>query len=426
MREMSPYEGSTSKNGMACLGVVVSVDKSARLLRVKTIGMPGTDDLDLYNVRVIHGFWHADGDESVALPRIKSFGVVLFVGSDAFWLGSTPLPMSSGGGQRKNMEAINEGDWIAKTVYGNKIILRTGGTIEIQSTNLCKVFWIPSQNLISAVCQNLEIETSGGHLKWTIDKENNNTTNLRLKAWNNLNPTNAVVVDIGTVSEDNNEEDGNIKSYASDDLVFDFRQGSLKEDLGFDKRSFRMSLKKDGSVFLDVGPGKFTMTVDAATGDVVWETKGSVKGKVFKDVVLNIDGEVKATVKKDITLNVEKSVVANVTKDMYVAVKGNVSVAAGGNATMSAKGDATVTAKGSLKASADGEATVSSKASAKVEAPTVDITGQSMVNVDGGMVNLAGGGAPVARVGDTAIGTGNYGAPVVSTILIGSPKVTSG
>ena len=45
--------------------------------------------------------------------------------------------------------------------------------------------------------------------------------------------------------------------------------------------------------------------------------------------------------------------------------------------------------------------------------------------VDGQTVALAGGGAPIARIGDMVIGTGNLGAPVISQIIQGSPKVTS-
>ena len=50
----------------------------------------------------------------------------------------------------------------------------------------------------------------------------------------------------------------------------------------------------------------------------------------------------------------------------------------------------------------------------------------SPTNINGQIVNLAGGGVPVARVGDQVLGVGNLGAPVVSQIVAGSPLVTSG
>lgn len=48
------------------------------------------------------------------------------------------------------------------------------------------------------------------------------------------------------------------------------------------------------------------------------------------------------------------------------------------------------------------------------------------VMLEGTQVVLAGGGPPVARLGDTSIGIGNAGAPVISNITQGSPRVTSG
>lgn len=50
----------------------------------------------------------------------------------------------------------------------------------------------------------------------------------------------------------------------------------------------------------------------------------------------------------------------------------------------------------------------------------------AVTQIQGSQVLLAGGGPPVARLGDMTIGTGNLGAPVISTIIQGSPKVLAG
>lgn len=71
-----------------------------------------------------------------------------------------------------------------------------------------------------------------------------------------------------------------------------------------------------------------------------------------------------------------------------------------------------VTASGAVNIKGDGGANVGS--------------GSAPTNVDGQIVNLAGGGSPVALVGSLCVGTGNLGSPVISTVLQGSPKVTSG
>ena len=428
MREKSAYEGYLDRTGMACLGWVKDVDAKARVIRVKTIGMPGTDDLDLYNVRVLHGMWHPDGDEEVTLPRLKTYGVILFIGTEAFWIGAIPLLMANGEKQRKNQVTLNAGDKVIKTVAGNRIIVRTGGTIEIQSTQLCRTFWIPSQNLINSVCQNFELETSGGHMKWRLDQKEE-TTNLQLKVWNGLAPDNAVIVDVGTIPDINNEDSKeNIKPYTASDLVFDFRQGGLDDNHNLKPRSMRVSVKKDGSMYFDIGPEKFTLTVDAATGDVNFETKGTITGLIKKDLNTTIEGQVTALVKKDVTATIEGSVSATIKKDLTATVTGKATVTAKGGVDILTDGSATITSKGSATIKATGEAKMSSSAKATVmgDAGTDVGSGGSPTQVQGSMVALGGGGLSVARIGDMVISIGNLGMPAIGTIMSGSPKVTSG
>jgi hypothetical protein len=427
MRDLSPYEGLHDKTGIVCLGEVKSVDNFSRRVRVKTIGMPGGEDLDLYHTRVLHGMWHPEGDEEVSLPRVGTFGVVIFIGSESFWIGACPLDMGSAERQRTNQETLLAGDSIVKTIAGNKIIVRSGGTIEIQSTDICRTFWIPSQNLISSVCQNFELETAGGHIMWNLDKAAG-TTNLKLKAWNSLRPDNGVTMNIGTIPESNQEESEDaIQPFAPADMIIDFKQGTLDNKLDFSKRSLRMSVKKDGSIYFDVGPGKFTLKVDAETGNVDFETKGKVSATIKDDVTLNVDGAVTATVKKDITLNADSKVTANIKSDMSAVISGKASISAKGGATIQTDGNAEITAKGNVVATASGNATVSANGKATISGKggTEVGTGASPTMVQGATVGLGGGGLPVSRLSDQTIGTGNMGAPVVAIAIAGSPKVTS-
>ena len=69
----------------------------------------------------------------------------------------------------------------------------------------------------------------------------------------------------------------------------------------------------------------------------------------------------------------------------------------------------------------------------KTSGPTNITSGGSTTLTSGGTttvnapkINLAGGGPAVARVGDTAIGSGNLGFPVISTIVSGSGTTYSG
>lgn len=416
--EQSAFEGYLDRSGLCCLGQVVSVDSRARRLRVKTLGMPsqGTDDLDLQGVRVLHGMWHPEGDEEVKLPRPQTYGVILFLGPEAVWLGAFPLDMSTGEGQRKNMLQLDPGDYGVKTIFGNKIVVRTGGTIEVQSTQQCRTFWIPSQNLISSVCQNFELETSGGSMKWLLDKKTEDTT-LTLQAWNKLAPTHKLKMQVGKIEN-------------SEDLMVDVSMGKVDEKLDIPRRHFQFQIKQDGSLYMEIGEAekKTSLTINSQTGDITFDTKGKVTGTIDKDVTLTCKENVSVAVKKDVNLNVEGNTTATVKKDFTANVEGKASVSAKGGATVTTDGNAELTAKGNATVKASGNASVSAngKAEFKGNGGTDVGSDAAPTNVKGVAVLLAGGGAPVARLGDTAIGVGNMGAPVVSTIISGSPKVTSG
>lgn len=415
MHDQSPYENYLNRTGMVCIGQVVAVDAPGRRLRCKTIGINahGMDDLDLYNVRILHGLWHAEGDDEVRIPRTKSYGVILFVGTEPIWLGSLPLDISSGEPEREKSLDLNPGDYGVQTVAGNKVIVRTGGTLEVQSTQQCRTFWIPSQNLMTSVCQNFELEAAGGTLKWTLDKETEDTT-LTLNAWNSLTPTHKLRLQVGKVDD-------------SDDLLVDVATGPVDDKLELASRAFQVQIKNNGSMFVQFGDKKAILTIDSETGNTTFTTEGTLTGTVKKDVILDVSENVKVSVKKDVTMSVDGSVSATVKKDFTANVDGKASIISKGAATVQTDADAKVDAKGSVNIKSGGAAEISAGGSVNIKGSSGVTVGSASAptNVDGQIVNLAGGGTPIARVGDQAIGVGNMGAPVVSTITAGSPKVTS-
>lgn len=108
-----------------------------------------------------------------------------------------------------------------------------------------------------------------------------------------------------------------------------------------------------------------------------------------------------------------------VTANTRVTVEApTVLVEATGNATVKAGGSARVEAGGAATVQAGSTASITAGASATITAPTV--------NVNGGTVALAGGGPPVARVGDQVAGVDAMGTPFTGTIVSGSPRVGSG
>lgn len=106
--------------------------------------------------------------------------------------------------------------------------------------------------------------------------------------------------------------------------------------------------------------------------------------------------------------------------EVKITVAGNIKLAIDGNIDMTATGNATVKATGNATVEADGKVIVKGTAGTDVGSAS------SITKVDGTQVLLAGGGPPVARLGDMVVGTGNLGAPIVANILQGSTKVKAG
>lgn len=114
-----------------------------------------------------------------------------------------------------------------------------------------------------------------------------------------------------------------------------------------------------------------------------------------------------------IKLDYKDKKVTIVSKDTTVFdTAGNRTEVVGGSWTINVTGNITVNANGNATFKGSGGTTVGSSG--------------SQTQVQGQQVALAGGGPGVARLGDRAIGIGNGGAPVSSTIIQGSTKVLSG
>jgi uncharacterized protein involved in type VI secretion and phage assembly len=122
-------------------------------------------------------------------------------------------------------------------------------------------------------------------------------------------------------------------------------------------------------------PGNMFIEFDSNSGDE------RIRIKHNKDTEINMNKSGDVLVKANgqtITLKYSGDIMVNASK--------NVSVTAGGNATVNASGNVNISAGGTAVVSATGAATVSSSVSASISAPSV---------------TLAGGGSPIARVGDS-------------------------
>lgn len=311
MIEKSPYTGSSdTKGGMTCFGRITSVDAAARTCRVKTYGMVGvTDALDLINVKFLHLAWHAEGDEDVYIPRVGSYGVILFINSEPYIVGYLNLSNLEGGGGRANQEPLIPGDKTTATIGGNRITLRSGGTIQIESTKGCYTYFIPSEDVIASVCKNWELETSGGYLKWNVDRDTSDTR-MKFFAWDNLVATTGMLVDVGAT------EDG---------AMLDIAVGTLNEDLALAERKMQLQVDKDGTTYLEIGPGKMSMKIDP-NGNIELMTQGNITSTVKGNVTQNVDGNVSMKVKGTTTIDSDGKVTVKTGADAEVTASGNVNV----------------------------------------------------------------------------------------------------
>lgn len=164
----------------------------------------------------------------------------------------------------------------------------------------------------------------------------------------------------------------------------------------------------------------------ASEGMYIEIPNGNWRNKIKKDLNWDIDGSQSSIIKGSSSFDISGSLTEIITKAYKISSE---------SMNFISKNATTVETKGYNLNSTDGFSVKSSSAMSLESKASLSIhgiagskigSGSSITDIEGQLVNLAGGGTSVARVGDMCIGIGNLGAPVVSTIASGSPKVTSG
>lgn len=224
------------------------------------------------------------------------------------------------------------------------------------------------------------------------------------------------------------DKDGNIK-YENTNTVDEkipkkkkfFIQLNEKNKDGTEKKQ-RCEMEIDNT-----GEGKFCIRVkkedeklnefciDVANNKVeIVNTNGTGVQKITMD-----DNGLNMDVKGDITQTATGNLVLNVV-DQTFNISGKYTVTSTGDMKFESSAKLDIKSTSAMSITSDAKATFAGSGGTDVG------DAGSITNVQGNVVKLAGGGAPVARLGDMAVGTGNLGAPVISNIAQGSPKVTSG
>ncbi|MEE8150652.1 MAG: phage baseplate assembly protein V [Nitrosomonadaceae bacterium] len=135
----------------------------------------------------------------------------------------------------------------------------------------------------------------------------------------------------------------------------------------------------------------------------------------------------------DALLNITKNLDINVAEDANITATKNMTLTAGEDLTLDVTGN-TILNGSDLNLNVDNfnvsaaqmvDIMATSMATFKGTAGTTIGSPSSTTMVNGILVTIAGGGAPVAVVGGQTLAIGNLGAPIVGTIVQGSSKVSA-
>jgi len=166
------------------LGRVTRVYEDERLCEVKTFaGLGSKNDNHIAKCQWLSADANFEGDESTVLPRANSLCLVAYINGEPFIVAFFN-PLSDNGSAKvgdRGDETLYSGDRIMKTSAGNKVILRTNGIIQIQSTDGNSVEFFPTspngltKDLIKILNKNLLFETTGGSIDWIVQTRRKDT-----------------------------------------------------------------------------------------------------------------------------------------------------------------------------------------------------------------------------------------------------------
>ena len=316
---------------------VTRVFPEKRMCEVKTFGGRGfKTDNHISNCQWISTDANPDGDESGAIPRVNSYGLLAFVEGEPFIIGYWK-PLSSAGEANVGdvLEELNEGDRVLKTIGKNKIILRTSGEIQIESTRVCRSIWFPERDLLNTLCRNYEFRTDGGTIDWEHVDENDsiNDTVFREEIRDNITRSNIVKTEVGTIERNNplifRKQFG--KGVDGDDIASVVHTTEIKNTGETDvfirsadaSNGYKLNIKPSGETTLNIGD------------------RANLNIKNTGATTYNVAGKATVTIQPsgDTTIDVGpgKSVI-------NIAASGNISITASANVNVKASSNVVVKA----------------------------------------------------------------------------------
>ena len=162
----NPY----SSSGIA-LGRITAVNPQKRYCEVKTFfGEPGLVDRHLAQVQWLSTDASPEGDESTSVPRVGSTGLIFFVEGQAFMWGFFKAEdPDKGAVTGEEPEGVTEGDKVIATVGGNRVVVKSNGSIVIRAKDTLRTIYFPKTSLLAHLCSIYELSAAGGTQKWERD-----------------------------------------------------------------------------------------------------------------------------------------------------------------------------------------------------------------------------------------------------------------
>lgn len=80
---------------------------------------------------------------------------------------------TTGASARAGRPYMNPGDIMLRTRDENFIALRRGGVVQIAGTPTCQTIYVPLKNFMRHFAENYEVNTPGGELEWTVQRQEN-------------------------------------------------------------------------------------------------------------------------------------------------------------------------------------------------------------------------------------------------------------
>jgi hypothetical protein len=80
---------------------------------------------------------------------------------------------TTGASARAGRPYMNPGDIMLRTRDENFLALRRGGVVQIAATPTCQTVYVPLKNYMRHFAENYEVNTPGGELEWTVQRQEN-------------------------------------------------------------------------------------------------------------------------------------------------------------------------------------------------------------------------------------------------------------